>query len=69
MNKVPTMISTKDLAYISDMINWNFIACKKANHFVDEITDEQVKDEVKNVALMHKNHVIKLVNILGGADE
>lgn len=66
MNKVPNMISTKDLAYIADMINWNFVACKKCNHYYEEITDEKIKEEVNNVANMHKEHVTKLLNILGG---
>lgn len=29
MEKVPDMISTKDLSYIEDMFNWHFIICKK----------------------------------------
>lgn len=29
MEKIPNMISTKDLSYISDMFNWHLVAAKK----------------------------------------
>lgn len=29
MNEVPTMVSTKDLSYIEDMLKWNFTLIKK----------------------------------------
>ncbi len=29
MEQLPTMISTKDLAYLSDIFGWNFTASKK----------------------------------------
>ena len=66
MNKVPDMISGKDLDYFSDMFNWNFTASKAANHFSDKVTDEEVKSKLHEVAVMHANICHKLVNILGG---
>jgi rubrerythrin len=64
MNKVPAMISCKDLDYIKDMLNWNFIAAKKANHFLNHIQDEEVSTLIRQVAEMHKRHYDLLLNIL-----
>ena len=64
MNKAPIMISTKDLDYISDMINWNLNACKLARHFSNEVTDESIKSLLLQVSNMHSLHYEKLLNIL-----
>ena len=29
MNTVPAMVSTKDLSYLEDMMNWNFTLSKR----------------------------------------
>lgn len=64
LNTVPLMISTKDLAYIADMFEWNFIASKKAQHFANEIIDPEIKELIERVSQMHAEHCRKLVNIL-----
>lgn len=71
MNRVPDMISTKDLAYFTDMINWNVIASKTAYHFSNEVEDEDLKTLLQNVSTMHADHVRSLVQILseGGSNE
>ena len=33
MKSVPNIISTKDLSYLEDMLNWNFILIKKINNY------------------------------------
>lgn len=43
MKSVPSIISTKDLSYLEDMLNWNFILIKKINNYIDEVKDEDVK--------------------------
>ena len=56
MKTVPNIISTKDLAYIEDMLNWNFILIKKINNYlcclkeenVIEVLNKAVKDLNKN---------------------
>lgn len=42
MKNVPNIISTKDLSYLEDMLNWNFILIKKINHYLEEVKDEDV---------------------------
>ncbi|MDD3341146.1 MAG: spore coat protein [Bacilli bacterium] len=66
MNTVPDIISTKDLAYLEDMFNWNFNASKKANHFAAEVTDPDLKQCMEEAAVMHANHAKQILNILGG---
>ncbi|MEE0699153.1 MAG: spore coat protein [Bacilli bacterium] len=62
--EVPTMISCKDLDYLSDIYNWNFNTSKLANHFANEVTDEEIKTLLEKVAEVHKEHVKAILNIL-----
>ncbi|MBO5182810.1 MAG: spore coat protein [Bacilli bacterium] len=64
MNNVPNIISTKDLSYISDMFEWNFTAAKKALHYSNEVTSEEIKNELENIYEMHKNISSNLLNLL-----
>ena len=64
MNIVPNIISTKDLSYICDMFHWNFTASKKAMHYINEVTDEEISNELRNIYEMHKDISSRLVNIL-----
>lgn len=43
MKSVPNIISTKDLSYLEDMLNWNFILVKKINNYINEVNDNAVK--------------------------
>lgn len=65
MNNVPNMISGKDLHYITDMLNWNLIALKKARHYLSHIKDEDVKMAVQKSYDLHKKHYMFLLNLLG----
>lgn len=64
MNQVPKMISTKDLAYLSDMADWNFNAAKKCNHFANEVQDEEIKNMILQAFAMHKENFNKIMTIL-----
>ncbi len=64
MNNVPEMISTKDLDYISDMLNWNLTLIKKINHFTNEVSQEDIKEEFINISNMHQKHYNMLLNLL-----
>ncbi len=69
MGKVPKMISTKDLSYISDMFNWNMILVNKLNLFLEEVTDEEMKTLFSNALDMHTKHANNLIGILKGGNE
>lgn len=64
MNKVPCMISTKDLSYLSDIFEWHFVASKKCMHYASETTDEEIKQTLEKIANMHANYCQKIVNLL-----
>ena len=66
MDTVPQMISTKDLAYISDMFEWNYNAYKKINHFIGEVKSEEIKEILESASCMHYNHLQYLISILNG---
>ena len=38
--QVPTIISNKDLDYLVDMFNWNYLAYKKMINSIDMIINE-----------------------------
>ncbi|MDD4036415.1 MAG: spore coat protein [Bacilli bacterium] len=64
MDKVPQMISTKDLSYIADMLNWNLVAAKKTFHFANETNDQDVVNELNKVMAMHQKHYNTILNLL-----
>lgn len=66
MNEVPQMISTKDLSYISDAVEWNYNAAKKAHYYEMEVIDDDIKNELKKVFKMHKKIAESLLKLLGG---
>ncbi len=57
MNSVPNIISTKDLSYIEDMLNWNFVLIKKINNYIVLTKDEDVKKLlIKSNKQLEKNY-------------
>ena len=68
MQNVPNIISTKDLSYICDMFNWNFTTTKKALNYSNNVTDNEIKEELLNIFDMHKQICNSLLNILNGGE-
>lgn len=64
MSEIPNMISSKDLSYIEDMMNWNMIYSKKCYMYKSMISDSEIKKFIDEVAKMHTSHYEKLLNIL-----
>ena len=64
MKNTPTMISGKDLDYISDIFKWSLTASKKTNHFKDEVSDTKLKNILEKIAKMHTSHCEKIANII-----
>lgn len=64
MEQVPTIISTKDLSYLSDMFEWNFVASKKALHYSNEVMDEDVKKILDKTFKMHEKNLKKILELL-----
>lgn len=61
MKSVPNIISTKDLSYLEDMLNWNFVLIKKINNYLNDIKDEDV---VKTFDKAYKELMKNFNNIL-----
>lgn len=64
MNKMPNMISSKDLLYITDMFNWNIIAAKKLELYLDEIQDEKCSKMIDKLCSMHYQICADLADLL-----
>jgi hypothetical protein len=64
MDNVPKMISTKDLDYLSDMLDWNFTVSKKVYHFTNETNDEDITNEMKKISQMHEQHYNTILKLL-----
>jgi len=66
MNKVPDIISTKDLSYISDAFEWNFTAAKKCIAYSNLVTDDKIAKALEKSYLLHKYTCEQLLKIIGG---
>ena len=64
MKETPNMITSKDLLYIEDMMNWNFILLKNLSLMYECDFDEEVCELIKKVRKMHTKHYKDLLNIL-----
>lgn len=64
MQKIPNIISVKDLLYIEDMLNWNIIMNKKIFNFLDCIEDSEILDLLNRIKKMHSKHYDELLNLL-----
>ena len=64
MDKIPNMVSTKDLDYLKDMFEWNFNASKLAYHFSEETTNPIIKDMIMKVSRMHSEPCRKIKTFL-----
>lgn len=63
-SEVPSIISGKDLDYLSDMFNWNFNTFKLINDFKEKVSDEEIKDLMEKVCETHKENLSAVLNIL-----
>lgn len=68
MEKVPCMISTKDLDYLTDIFNWNYGAYKSAVNMEVELTDKALCKCVRKVSNLFMNNMDTVLDILDGED-
>lgn len=64
MNNVPQIISTKDMAYLSDMFEWNYTAFKQINHYISEVKEKEIKEFLERTRNMHEDHMNFIISIL-----
>lgn len=63
-NAVPNIITGKDLDYLSDIFNWNYIALKKTNTAITQIKDEQIKNILEKGFKLFNNNINYILSIL-----
>ena len=70
-DKVPNILTGKDLDYISDMFEWNYNAYKKAMSFSNKVRDEELKQAINKGSELFMNNLKQILNILntGGNSE
>jgi hypothetical protein len=56
MQQPPTVISTKDQLYLTDMLSWNLLAMKKAHLYAQVCNDQEIKQAMDQVGQMHARH-------------
>lgn len=64
MNEIPNIISTKDLSYIEDMLNWNHTIIKLFMHLSESCEQEDIKDFTNGIIEMHETHYNELLKLL-----
>lgn len=69
MKNIPSMISSKDLAYISDMFNWNMTASKKIEFFLKSCKDEDLCKELTKLNKIHIKNCQSLTKLLENGDK
>ena len=69
--KVPNIITGKDLNYLSDMFNWNYGAIKSNLNALKSVTDNEIKEIIERSVNIFKDTVMNILTILasGGANE
>lgn len=62
--KVPNIITGKDLDYLSDMFNWNYTTYKNTFNAINEVNNEEIKDVLTRASDMFYNNMNVVLNIL-----
>ncbi len=69
-DKVPENILTgKDLDYLSDMFNWNYIALKKTDNDCDMINDEEIVFVFEKAVSLFDDNLNSVLNVLESRGE
>jgi hypothetical protein len=64
MQTPPSVVSTKDSLYLTDMLSWNLLAMKKAHFFAGQCQDNELKTEIEKCGQMHQRHYEKILTHL-----
>lgn len=69
MNEPPPVITTKDHLYITDILSWNLLAMKKANHWAAECHDQEVMSAIEQAGQMHQRHYETILSHLNRSNQ
>ena len=62
--QVPTIISNKDLDYLVDMFNWNYLAYKKMIYSIDMINNLEIEEMIEKASDTFKENLNIILDIL-----
>lgn len=70
-DKVPDIITGKDLDYLSDMFEWNYESYKKSSDYLKKVNDMEIKEMIERVANFFHGNMATILSILdkGGQNE
>lgn len=63
-NKVPNVITGKDLDYLSDMFNWNYGVYKNTVNAIEKVTDDEIRDILTRSSEIFYENMNTVLNIL-----
>ena len=63
-NIVPSIITGKDLDYLSDMFEWNCLFLKKTNEAIGKVNSEDIKSILERGYDLFYNNLNLVLNIL-----
>ncbi len=66
---VPSIITGKDLDYLSDMFNWNYNAFKCTYDSIKNVEDDDIKNIMLEVNDIFVDSINQILEILGGQNE
>ncbi len=64
MEKLPNILTEKDILYLTDMFNWNKIAYEKIAYYLEEATDEDIIKALTKIMDIHLTNCNSIINIL-----
>ncbi len=67
-NKVPNIISCKDLDYLSDIYSWNYGAYKEVYNSIKNITDEEIRNVSQKAIDLFLSNMNTVLEILEGGN-
>lgn len=69
--QVPDIISNKDLDYLVDMFNWNYLAYKKIVNYIDMVNNLEIEEIMEKVGNTFNENMQEILDILkqGGNNE
>lgn len=66
MSQPPSVITTKDHLYLTDMLSWNLLALKKAHLFSSQCKDPEIIQALDKACKMHQTHYDTILQHLNG---
>ncbi|WP_053218737.1 hypothetical protein [Virgibacillus senegalensis] len=64
MQQPPSMISSKDLLYLTDMLSWNLNATKKAHFYASQSQIPEIHQALEAACQMHQRHYQQILDHL-----